>query len=106
MRDDRLKEAGQTGADRLVTVCHYCGQTFGQEEELFNFKVTNYANMVAEAKGIQRDDTLKNMLSGEIWIVFYVIRMNIFKNLLLKKKKSSRSYKQFSPVRYNTSPVG
>ena len=59
MRDDRLKEADQTGADLLVTICHYCGQTFGQEEERFNFKVTNYVNMVAKAMGIQRDDTFK-----------------------------------------------
>lgn len=59
IREDRLKEADQTGADRLVTICHYCGQTFGAEEERFNFIVTNYANLVAEAMGIQRDDKFK-----------------------------------------------
>jgi Fe-S oxidoreductase len=59
MRDDRLKEADQTGADRLVTVCHYCGQIFGQEEGRYNFKVINYVNLVAEAMGIKRDDTFK-----------------------------------------------
>lgn len=59
MRDDRLKEADQMGADRLVTVCHYCGQTFGQEEDRFNFKVINYVNLVTEAMGIKRNDTFK-----------------------------------------------
>lgn len=59
MRDNRLQEADQTGADRLVTVCHYCGQTFGQEEDRFNFEVINYVNLVTEAMGIKRDDTFK-----------------------------------------------
>ncbi len=59
MRDDHLKEAGQTSADRLATVCLYCGQTFGQEEDRFNFKVINYVKLVAEAMGIKRDDTFK-----------------------------------------------
>lgn len=55
-REDRLQEAAQTGAERLVAVCHYCGQTFAAEEERFNFSVTNYVNLVAKAMGIQRDD--------------------------------------------------
>lgn len=59
VRDSRLKEAEQTGAGRLVTVCHYCGQTFGKEEERFSFTVTNYVHLVAEAMGIRRDDTFK-----------------------------------------------
>ena len=59
IREARLKEADQTGADRLVTICHYCGQTFGAEEERFDFSVTNYVNLVAEAMGIQRDDKFK-----------------------------------------------
>lgn len=59
MRDNRLLEAEQTSAERLVTICHYCGQTFGQEEDRFNFKVTNYVNLVAEAMGIHRVDTFK-----------------------------------------------
>jgi len=55
-REDRLKEADQTGAERLVTVCHYCNQTFAAEEPHYDFSVTNYVNLVAEAIGIQRDD--------------------------------------------------
>ncbi len=58
-RRDRLKEAAQTGAKRLVTVCHYCGQTFAAEESQYEFSVTNYVNLVAEALGIRREDTFK-----------------------------------------------
>ncbi len=57
--DDRLKEAKQTGAGRLITVCHYCEQIFGQEEKRCNLRVINYVNLVAEAMGIQRDNTFK-----------------------------------------------
>lgn len=56
VREERLKEAAQTGAERLVTVCHYCSQTFAAEEQRFDFMVTNYVNLVAEAMGIQRED--------------------------------------------------
>jgi len=66
-REDRLKEAAQTGAKNLVTVCHYCGQTFASEEKRFDFRVTNYVNMVANAMGIHRDDTFKQyMLWGDL----------------------------------------
>jgi Fe-S oxidoreductase len=58
-REDRLKEAAQTGAQRVVTVCHYCGQTFAEEEQRFEFSVTNYIGLVAEAMGIRREDRFK-----------------------------------------------
>lgn len=58
-RQDRLKEAAQTGAQRLVTVCHYCSQTFAAEESQYDLKVTNYVNLVAEAMGIRRDDPFR-----------------------------------------------
>ena len=58
-REDRLKEAAQTRAERLVTVCHYCNQTFTIEEPQYDFSITNYVNLVAEAMGIQRDDKFK-----------------------------------------------
>ncbi len=58
-REDRLKEAAKTGAERLVAICHYCGQTFADEEQRFDFRVTNYVNLVAEAIGIKRDDKFK-----------------------------------------------
>ena len=63
VREERLKEAAQTGADRLVAVCHYCNQTFAAEEQRYNFKVTNYVSLVAEALNIKRDDKFKKYSS-------------------------------------------
>jgi Fe-S oxidoreductase len=59
IRKERLQDAAQTGAERLVTVCHYCSQTFAAEEGRYDFSVTNYVNLVAEAIGIRRDDKFK-----------------------------------------------
>ena len=59
LREVRLQEAARTGAQRLVSICHYCGQTFAAEEQRFDFEVTNYVNLVAEAIGIKRDDKFK-----------------------------------------------
>lgn len=59
IRESRLQEAAQTGAGQLVTVCHYCNQTFVAEESHYDFSVTNYVNLVAEAMGIRRDDKFK-----------------------------------------------
>jgi len=56
IRKERLRDAAQTGAEQLVTVCHYCSQTFAAEEAHYDFTVTNYVNLVAEAMGIHRDD--------------------------------------------------
>ncbi len=58
-RADRLEEAARTGAERLVTICHYCSQTFTAEESQYGFSVTNYVNLVAEAMGIRRDEPFK-----------------------------------------------
>lgn len=59
IRKKRLQEAARTGAKRLVTVCHYCSQTFAAEESRYDFSVINYVNLVAEAMGIQREDAFK-----------------------------------------------
>jgi len=59
IRKERLWDAAQTGAEQLVTVCHYCSQTFVAEENKYDFIVTNYVNLVAEAMGIHRDDKFK-----------------------------------------------
>jgi hypothetical protein len=59
IRKDRLQEATQTGAARMVTVCHYCNQTFAAHETHYDFSVTNYVNLVAEAMGIRREDKFK-----------------------------------------------
>ncbi len=56
IREERLQEAAQTGAAHLVTVCHYCNQSFAGAGGKYEFNVTNYVNLVAEAMGIQRDD--------------------------------------------------
>jgi Fe-S oxidoreductase len=59
IRKKRLQEAAQTGAERLVTVCHYCNQTFAADEAHYDFSITNYINLVAEAMGIRREDKFK-----------------------------------------------
>jgi Fe-S oxidoreductase len=59
VRDARLREAARTGAQRLVTVCHYCNQTFAAQEPRFDFQVTSYVTLVAEAIGIRREDKFK-----------------------------------------------
>ncbi len=64
IRKKRLQEAAQTGAERLVTVCHYCSQTFAAEEAHYDFSVTNYVNLVAEAMGIRREDKFKKYTLG------------------------------------------
>ncbi len=67
IREERLQEAAQTVAELLVTVCHYCHQAFAPEEADYDFNVTNYVNLVAEAMGISRDDTLKKyLLCGDL----------------------------------------
>jgi len=59
IRKQRLDEVGNTGADRLVTICHYCSQTFVTEEPAYDFSVDNYVNLVALAMGIHRQDKFK-----------------------------------------------
>ena len=59
VRDDRLTEARQTGADVLVDVCHHCHNVFCDHESEYGFKVKNYASLVAEALGIDREDKFK-----------------------------------------------
>jgi Fe-S oxidoreductase len=62
IRNERLQEAAQTEAQRLVTVCHYCSQTFAADEARYNFNVINYVNLVAEAMGIRREDKFKKYM--------------------------------------------
>lgn len=59
LRENRLNDAAQTGADLVATVCHYCNQTFAGEAQRYEFGVTNYVSLVAEAMGIHRDDKFK-----------------------------------------------
>jgi Fe-S oxidoreductase len=59
VRDDRLAEASQTGAEVLVDVCHHCHNVFCDHESEYGFEVKNYASLVAEALGIDREDKFK-----------------------------------------------
>ncbi len=59
MRTERLEEAARTGADRLVTVCHYCSQTFAAEERHYDFEIVSYIDLVAAAMGRTREDKFK-----------------------------------------------
>jgi Fe-S oxidoreductase len=59
VRDDRLTEARQTGADVLVDVCHHCHNVFCDHESEYGFIVKNYCSMVTEALGIAREDKFK-----------------------------------------------
>jgi Fe-S oxidoreductase len=56
LRSARLNAAAKTGARRLVTVCHYCSQTFAAEAASYGLDVVNYVNIVADAMGIHRVD--------------------------------------------------
>lgn len=86
-REDRLKEAAQTGAAYLVTVCHYCGQTFATEEQRFDFSVANYVNMVAKAMGIHRDDTFKRyMLWGDLDRILKDVDDNVLESPFEKER--------------------
>jgi Fe-S oxidoreductase len=70
IRDRRLQEAAETGAQILATVCHYCGQTFVEQELLYDFSVTNYVNLVAKAMGIHREDKFRQYkLWGDIDLI-------------------------------------
>ena len=59
IRDDRMMEASQTKADVLVDVCHHCHSVFVDKEDGYNYSVKNYVSLVAEALGIEREDTFK-----------------------------------------------
>lgn len=59
MRTERLQEAADTGTQRLVTVCHYCSQTFAAEERHYDFEIVSYIDLVAAAMGRPREDKFK-----------------------------------------------
>lgn len=40
----------------MATVCHYCNQVFADEAKRYNFSITSYVSLVAEAMGIHRED--------------------------------------------------
>ncbi len=54
-----MMEASQTKADVLANVCHHCHNVFVGNEDKYNYSVKNYVSLVAEALGIEREDTFK-----------------------------------------------
>ncbi|MDR3585006.1 MAG: (Fe-S)-binding protein [Desulfosporosinus sp.] len=59
IRDERLQEAEETGADILVDICQTCHNIFAKEELKHTFEITNYVSLIAEALGIEREDKYK-----------------------------------------------
>ena len=62
IRDERLQEAEETGAELLIGVCHFCHETFAGEENRYSYNIYNYVNLLAEALGIKREDKFKKYL--------------------------------------------
>lgn len=87
IKKQRLQEADQTGAERLVTVCHYCSQTFAAEETQYDFSVTNYVNLIAKAIGIHREDKFKKYaLWGDLERILVDAEPNIAQSPFEKKR--------------------
>lgn len=78
IEDTRLLEAEETGAEQLITVCHYCNQTFASKEEKYDFQVVSYISLVAEAMGVHRKDKFKEYLH---WNDFGLILKDIGQNI-------------------------
>ena len=56
MLDARLQEAEDTGADTLVTVCHFCNQVFAARQDRVPLSVASYISLLAAGLGIVRED--------------------------------------------------
>lgn len=59
VRDERLMEAEETGAQYIVDICHFCHETFVREESKFSFEVINYINLLCKCCGFDREDKFK-----------------------------------------------
>jgi len=70
IRKKRLRDAAQTGAERLVTVCHFCNQTFTAEEAHYDFRVTNYVDLVGEAMASGAKLSSRSRHVGGVWSGF------------------------------------
>lgn len=87
IENHRLEEARKTMADHLVTVCHYCSQTFSYKEQDYPFDVVNYISLVAASMGIYREDKFKKYVQ---WNDLDLILNDIgdrMDNLSIKKDK-------------------
>jgi L-lactate dehydrogenase complex protein LldE len=56
LRDARLEEARQTGADLLIDVCHYCHHVFLSDARRFDIVPEYWIHVLARAAGVARDD--------------------------------------------------
>jgi Fe-S oxidoreductase len=62
MRRDRLEEAAGSGAERLVTVCHYCSQALAADARHYDFEIASYIDLVAAALGRPREDKFQRYM--------------------------------------------
>jgi Fe-S oxidoreductase len=56
VRDARLEEARETGADLLIDVCHYCHHVFLPDAGRFDIMVENWIHVLARAAGVARNE--------------------------------------------------
>ncbi len=62
MLDRRIEEARETGADIMVTVCHYCNQVLASRQRGSSLNVKSYINLLAERMGIHREDKFRKYM--------------------------------------------
>jgi heterodisulfide reductase subunit D len=63
MLEDRIAEAGRSGAEIMATVCHYCNQLLASRQEGTGFVVESYINLLAAGLGIKREDKFRKYMS-------------------------------------------
>ena len=65
LRRAPLKEAKDTGADILATICVGCQESFAPLEDQYPFEVRSYISLVAEAVGVQHEDRFKPLVKAK-----------------------------------------
>lgn len=58
----RIIETINTETEKLVTVCHFCEQSFIRHEMEYDFSVTNVINILAKHLGISRHNKLREYI--------------------------------------------
>ena len=59
---ERIDEAARTGAQIMVTVCHFCNQMLASKQESASFTVESYINLLAGSLGIIREDRFRKYM--------------------------------------------
>lgn len=62
LRDARMQEAADTGAEILTDICHACHKLFLAQERRFGYDIVNYISLLARSLGIERKDLLKEYI--------------------------------------------